>query len=401
MNSYNTLDTTGLTDQIIESFTPKGFTRIEVVKTSTINSNIIWIQLLLYDDEPLPIKLDILKDIHIPATKTIYSSPGSGLNTETNFINPEFKNISVFLVNKGYIFVGITPREDAAPPTFDFGLMKDWGLDKHTKDFTKIITLFQGTINLNYEVLGHSAGALMVLNYASQNPINRLKAVRVIDIVGQYPPNSQEFINSQITLNALNDLLNGGTFVNTDNVEFKYIAQQAETNPTGDSGFPRPSPFAGNFTNEGLLHFALIFTGQLPGTTTPSTGLPGSWYLKQGYLQGTYTFGTLPTDDIYSLTHTNISTIFSALGGIGSGVYPLAYDRDISAVWINSYTLKWKNIRVPVFYINAELGFGDVSHTISLLTSTNVTYDVVSDYGHADPVYSETADTDFWHKLVP
>lgn len=241
----------------------------------------------------------------------------------------------------------------------------------------------------------------MALNYASQNYNRRFNAVRVIDIVGQYPPDSQEFINSQISLNAINSIISSGSFADIDFLGFKYIAQQAQTNPTGDSVFPRPSPYTGNFTNEGLLYFSLIFTGQLPGTITPVAGLPGSWFLKQGFLQGTYAFGVLPTDDIYSLAHTDISTIFSALGSIGSGVVPLAYDRDFFAVWTNSYPLKWKNIRVPVFYINTELGFGDVNYTISLLTSTNITYDVVSDYGHADPVYSETAGTDFWNKLVP
>lgn len=399
MNSLNN-DITDMVEQIREISVTIGFIRIEVVKTAIINSNILWTQLLLYDNEPLPIKIDILKDTYTPSIKTIYSSPGSGLNTESDFITPKSRNISVFLVNKGYIFVGITPREDAAPSVFNFGLLRNWGLDKHTKDFSKIITLFQGIIDQDYDILGHSAGALVALNYASHTNQSRFKTVRIIDMIGQYPPGSQEFINSQISLNAVNNLISRGSFTDTDILGFKYLVQQAQTNPIGDSGFPRPSPYTGNFTNEGLLFFSLIFTGQLPGTITATTGLPGSWYLKQGFLQGTYAFGTLPTDDRYGLAHTNINTVYNTVGSIGSGIYPLAYDRDFFAVWSNSYPLVWENVRVPVFYINTELGIGDASHTISLLRNSRVTYDIVRDYGHADPVFSDTAETDFWNILI-
>lgn len=395
-----TSEITNIIGQIREKAISMGFNRVEIVKIEVINTNILWTQFLLYDNEPLPIKLDILKDLYVYPIKTIYSSPGSGLNTESNFITPRNNNLAIFLVNKGYIFVGTTPREDAAPPVPNFGLFKDWGLAKHTNDFNKVITLFQNVIDQDYEVLSHSAGALVALNYASLTNMAKFKAVRVIDIVGQYPPNSQEFINSQISLGATQDFISRGIFSDTDILGFKLIAQQAQANPTGDSGFPRPVG-GGNFTNEGLLFFALIFTGQLPGKLTEVTGLPSSWYFKQGFLAGTYEFGPTPIEDNYSLTYTNIETVFSALGSIGSGTYPMAYNRDFFAVWSNSYPLVWENIRVPVFYINTELGFGDVSHTISLLSSASVIYDVIMGYAHADPVFSETADTDFWNKLVP
>lgn len=397
----NTIETSADVINIIERIKEKsiytGFNRIDMVKIDIINTNIIWIQLLLYDADILPIKVDILKDMNRPPRKTIYLSPGSGLNIESNFITPRNKNLSIFLVNKGYMAVGVTPREDASPPEFNFELMKDWGLAKHTDDFAKVISLFQSIRNIDYDVLGHSAGALTVLNYSSTVRDNKLKVVRVIDVVGQYPLGSQEFTNAQISLSASNEMINRGIFINTENAGFKFMIQQAMTNPTGDSGFPRP--YGSNFTNEALLFFSLIFTGQLPGLLTEITGLPSSWGFKQGFLSGTYQFGTLPTDDIYSLNHTNINTIYGALGSLGSGIYPLAYERDFYAVWSNSFPLDWKNIKVPVFYINTELGFGDASYTISLLKKT--TYDVVRDYGHADPVYSDTADTDFWIKLVP
>jgi pimeloyl-ACP methyl ester carboxylesterase len=401
MNTGTTIDS--MTNNIVEQIKDKcgnigGLNRIEILKMEIIDTNIFWIQLLLYDNDVLPLKVDILKHIYIQPIKNIYSSPGSALNTESNFITPKNKNLSTFLVNKGYLFIGITPREDAIPPTFDFGLIRDWGLEKHTEDFRKIVTLFQCIDNRDYDVLGHSAGALAVLNCSSKSRDNKLKAVRVIDIVGQYPPDSQEFINSQISLNAVNEIMSRGIFADTEFAGFKYIVEQASINPTGDSGVPRP--MGGNFTNEGLVYFALIYTNQLPGLLTEITGLPSNWNFKQGFLSGSYTFGTLPTDDIYSLNHTSIETVYSAIANISSGIYPVAYERDFYAVWSNSYPLNWNSIKVPVFYINTELGFGDVSHTIGLLKNVAM-YDVVIDYGHADPVYSNTANIDFWNKLVP
>ena len=372
--------------------------KIEVVKVEIINVNILWTQLLLYDGDVLPIKIDILKNITKPLIKNIYLSPGSGLNTETNFITPKNKNLAIFLAKKGYLVVGVTPREDAATLSFNFELMKDWGLTKHTNDFSEIIDIFQNISNIDYDVLGHSAGAGVVLNYSSiTTNNNKLKVARIIDMIGQYPPNSQEFQNAQASLNATNQVINGGLFINTDNVGIKFLVQQAITNPTGDSGFPRPT--TGNFTNEGLVFFSLIFTGQLPGILTPITGLPSNWYLKQGYLAGTYEFGPTPQEDIYSLTHTDIQTIYNSIGSLGSGIYPLIYDS--YATWIGSFPLQFANIKVPVFYINTDLGFGDASHTVSLLTNATVTYAIVNTYGHADPVYSKTARTDFWGKLVP
>lgn len=373
--------------------------KIEIVKVELINVNILWAQLLLYDSDVLPIKIDILKCITKPSKKNIYLSPGSGLNIENNFITPKNNNLATFLVNKGYLVIGITPREDTAPLSFNFELMKDWGLQKHTDDFSEIIDIFQNIHNINYDVLGHSAGALATLNYSSNANDSKLNAVRLIDIVGQYHPNSQEFQNAQVSLNATNQLINSGTFVNTEILGLRFLVQQAQTNPTGDSGFPRPT--IGNFTNEGILFFSLIFTGQLPGSLTPITGLPGSWHFKQGFLAGIYEFGPTPQEDRYSLTHTDIQTVYSAINSLGSGIYPLAYERDFYALWSGSFPLQFGNIRVPVFYINTELGFGDASFTISLLNKARVTYTIINDYGHADPVYSNTANVDFWNKLVP
>jgi hypothetical protein len=170
--------------------------------------------------------------------------------------------------------------------------------------------------------------------------------------------------------------------------------------PMIDSGIPR-LPRSGDFTYEGLLYFSAISTNKLPGILTQITGLPDNWHLIQGYVAGMYEFYNNPSDDVFKFTYSKIDTLNSALDNTGSGVFPYAFQNDIYALWSNQYPLNWNNIKVPVYWVNTELGFGDASYSISLLKNSKVTYSVVSGYGHADPVYASTAEKDFWNKLFP
>lgn len=376
--------------------------KVEFVKFETIDNNIIRFQFKLYNDNPLPITLDIVQNIYIHPKKTIYMLPGSGLNFESNFLTPINNNISTFLSNKGYIIIGITPRENNIPiddPNFDYSITRNWNLEFHTNDVNKVINLIQKIIPNNYEILGQSAGALVALNYASKTNDKKLKAVRIIDIVGQYPESSQEFTYSQLSKDATETVMSQGTYVDNGFQNLKMLSIVARTNPSGDSGVPR-YPLPGNFTYEGLLYFSSINTNQLPGLLTPITGLPDSWNFKQGFFAGTYHFDqTNPLGDKYNFTHTDVGTIYSALDSINSGIFPLAEQRDFYALWSNSYPLNWNGIKVPVYWINTELGFGDASHSIGLLNNSKVTYSIVNNYGHGDPTFSRTAQIDFWNVL--
>lgn len=377
-------------------FNKREFTNIKI-----IDNSIIHLQFKIHDNNPLPITIDIVQNIYIHQTKTIYMLPGSALNFESNFLTPQSDNLSIFLANKGYLVIGITPREDNSPTNFDYSLMKNWGLEFHTNDVSKVIESIQEIVHNDYEVLGHSAGSVVALNYASKNTNKNFKALRIIDIVGQYPSDSQEFLNSQVSRDATNTIMSQGTYIDNGFQNLKLISLAARATPTGDSGVPR-YPLQGNFTYEGLIYFSGINTNQLPGLLTPITGLPDNWNFKQGFFAGTYNFDPInPLNDNYSFTHTNISTLYSALDSVNSGVFPLEEQRDFYSLWSNSYPLNWNNIRVPTYWINAELGFGDVSNFISLLKNSKVTYNTINNYGHGDPVYSTTAHIDFWNKLFP
>lgn len=377
------------------------FNNVELVKTELINHNIRRLQFKLYDDKPLPITLDILWNVRDNPEKTIYMLPGTALNFESNFLTPTNNNIALFRANDEYLVVGITPREDNIPEGFDQSLIKDWGLEFHRNDVEKVIDLVQSISNNKYEIACHSVGCTMGLDIAGKlgNSDSHFKGIRIIDMIGQYPPGSANFQNALSTYNADVSLISLGYYSDPSVAYEKQIIYNAMNNPIGDSGVPRVF-LPGNFTNYNLAGFALINTGTLPGIQTGITGLPGSWYLTS-ITAGTYNFALDPNEDSFLLNHTDISTIYLSTGKINSGLFPLAFDRDMNAMWTGDYPVNWSNIKVPVTWINAEQGFGSQEYSISLLASRKVTNKVVSDYGHGDPVYSNTAQDDFWEYLFP
>lgn len=381
-----------------------GFKKVVIIKNENFagNWNIWHIQADLYDSvNPLPIRVDILWNIMHTPQKNSYWQPGSGLSFEADFLAKPDPMIA--LVKKGSRVIGISPREAQATLDMDMAILKDLGMPNHTRDFSKIIDMVQSIYNLPYEVGGHSAGALDAEHYASLvgNSKPEFKALRKIDMPSQYPPGSTEQANAILTSQAINRLMNMGIYANFENVGSKQIADAARINPTGDSGFPRGDPLVGNFTNINLLNFSLIFTGSLPGMYTGLTGLPGSWYLKKGYLEGTYNFDPNdPSKDTSSLTHTSLSTVYKALDTIGSGVSPLAYERDVMDIWSGANPIiNRNNIKVPVYSISTEGGFDTIDTASSMPNSPQVTSCIMPGYSHADPTFADKAVKKFWPKL--
>jgi len=195
----------------------------------------------LYDENPLPITIDVMFNNQINPDMAYYASPGSGLSVKTNFMTPSDHNFAMNVVNRKYLFIGITPREESAPDDFDTSKMNEWGLEQHTDDFGKVISLFQKFLDMDYEVGGHSIGAVNAWNFASQkgNKDNHFVGVRNIDMVTRYASGSAESANSLSTANALNTLRQQGYYANPEMAMFKGMAALAQVDPLGDSGFPR------------------------------------------------------------------------------------------------------------------------------------------------------------------
>lgn len=376
-----------------------GFNNVNII-SQTESNGIINVELDLFDsNNALPIRLNILTKNNVIPTKTLYLHPGTGLSFTSDFLSNPTPIYN--LVNKGYLVVGISPRESQATLDMNMNILRYNDLSNHTRDLSEVINVVQSIINNPYEVGGHSGGALIAIDYASQvgNSKHKFKAVRNIDMVGQYPSGSVERSNSISTISAIDQLTESGQYVNFDNAGLQQLVSAAQLYPDADSGVPR-GILPGNFTYKGLLYFSLIYTNQLPGMYTSITGLSGSWYLKQGFCNGVYNFNEDPTLDTFSLTHTNINTIYSATANIGSGVYSLSYERDILSVWTGGNQVNWNNVRVPVYWINTEYGFGSTD-IVSLIPRANVNFGVVSGYGHADPTFSDTSVQDFWTILFP
>jgi hypothetical protein len=154
------------------------------------------------------------------------------------------------------------------------------------------------------------------------------------------------------------------------------------------------------------VYFSLIYTGFLPGYTTPYTGLPDQWYYTQGLCAGYYDFAEDPTQDTYGLSKSTLAVVQLALAAINSGIDTTAHLRDLLSVSAGGpyYAINWSNINEKVVWINTDLGFGAHTYPVDQIRqggNTQVTYTVVPEYGHADPVFGPTAARqEFWPLLL-
>lgn len=366
-----------------------------------------WTQ-VQYADEAYPLLIDIVSSRLQRPSKILYLFPGGGLTFQTDYFTPSDNNLAHFFRQRDYLIVGITPRENSVGAAANFAFMSDWGLAKHKQDFRKIIQIIQQQLAMRYDVLGHSAGAMAALDYAASFS-DQLEKVMLLDIVGPYDPQTEAQFktNSLASYNAHVQLLQNGSFVNTSIAGFKTLVTLATLFPTANSGTPR-SVFggpAGNFTLEGLEHFALIHTNLLPGPSTAFSGLPDSWFYRQGFLNGTYTFNPDPLQDQYTLGKTPLGTVWLAVQALDSGLNPNAYRRDLFAVFAGNgaCSINWSGINEKVVWVNGELGFGNHDYGARLIQqggNQQVKFSVVPGYGHADMTFSSTADKDVWLQLL-
>lgn len=379
--------------------------RIGAVRITKAQATTEWSRLQVeLADEAIPLTLDIVFSLRGLPDRILYMLPGGALNFDSDFFTPEANNLAHFMRRQGYVVVGINPREDHPLTLENPAVMADWGLAKRKQDIRKVISAVGAVLPLPYDLVGHSAGAMQALDYAATYS-DRLGKVMAIDMDGPFDPATEATLvdNAERTYQAYLQLLQGGSYANTAFQNFKNLVIASTVAPLADSGVPRPIP--GNFTFEGLLHFAFIFTGLLPGDTTPYTGLSDGWYFSPGYFAGTYVFNADPALDQYALTHSPLEVAKTATLAVRSGLHPLATRRDTLAVFAGNgaYPLDWAAIDEKVVWVNAELGFGNHDYGARLIRqggNPSVTYTVVPGYGHADPVFSTTAEQDFWIHLV-
>jgi len=216
---------------------------------------------------------------------------------------------------------------------------------------------------------GWSQGGYFAYRYAIDHP--NLKGIIPIDLVYNLDPTFTDVADrtrSEIAMRR--SAINSGIFYE-DVLLLKYVAYQALVNPDG------MSVIIPGLTNMQVLLFASTQTYQLGVNPIPN------FIYNQGDLTG--------------LKYTDINY------AIQQG---LKLNNFQSILTLTELREQWliptiPNITVPIFHVGAELGFGTYElYTPNMIHNTNpVNTYIVPDYGHADLVYSNTADIDVWQKI--
>lgn len=354
-------------------------------------------------DSSYPPWVDVLVPSNGAPDHVVYMLPGGGANFAMSYLTPLQTNLATFLCNQGALVVGITPPEDAVPtglPSYAF--MRNWGLAKHSADVRRVISNVQTLVDLPFDILGHSYGASIALDVATRQP--DLRRLIVLDTYS-LDPQSELRAQAERTYDAHVQLIDDGVFHDETYSQFKPGVLAAAAAPQLDSGTSRqPAGAAGNFTLEGLVYFSLINSAGLPGIHTSITSLPGDWLLQRGFLAGEYTVAPNPQDDQYAFSHTTIVTVRQAAALAGSGIIPVALERDIWAVTANngSPKIRWNRIDAEVIWLNTELGYAHHTWGATRIRrggNERVTVDVIDGYGHIDMLWGDNAQQDVWQRL--
>jgi hypothetical protein len=293
-----------------------------------------------------PLAVDVLADTGRQPEAITYMLPSGGLNFEANFFTPREQNLANHLRCEGRVVIGLGPREDIATAE---EITAEWGQAEHRQDAQRIVDSVAQVLPLPYELLGHSSGALLALDMAAADPSTRLRRVIALEIVGALTGASGDKAKKMV--GVFRERLAEGVL--SADLGLKGLIGQAVSDPDGVSAVKHPGQTDGYFTNVGLAHFMLINTGKMPG--------PLSWLYKQGYSAGMYTVGPSAAEDRFEPVHMPLSTWASIANAYGSGLVPIALQRDVSAAMAGddtTYPLAWEKIQTEVIWINGALGIG-------------------------------------------
>lgn len=370
--------------------------------------NWLWTEHQLFDEQ-YPLTVDIVAGHDSKPTKVIYFLPGGGTNFQASFFTPHSDNLAHYFREHGYVIVGITPREDNVPAEVrDTRFASAWGMTKHRTDARRVIEAVQRELELPYEVLGHSYGASLALDYGATFS-DELERLIILDIYTFDPrTEAQSILQAQRTHSAYDQLLGLGTYLEAMGASVGNLATWTDAERVADSGFPRAlvSDRRGNFTNEGLYYYSMIETSAMPGLHSVLSGLKFDWPLRSSYVAGTYTLQDSPRDDTFELTHVDEARLEESAAAAGSGLVPAAYSRDYWAAVAGSraYQIAWTRIQCPFLWVNTELGYGEQYYGALAAREAgnkNVQTHVVKGYAHSDILLGSKARTDVWPLLSP
>jgi len=379
------------------------------VQERCADSEMRWVEADVYAGESEhPITVNVLARRRARTTRVIYLLTTSSLNYRSSFFTPMEKGLAYYLATRGYLVVGITPREDNVEPGDDLSVMAGWGMEQHRDDVRTIIKRVQRGVRLPYDVLGHSFGAIVALDYAGHYSENDFERVMVLDVPSFDPEAQPDMIaKAQLSLWAYDELLATENYVETSLFDLRLLLMANAMFPDADSGQSRAFlELPGNFTFAGLLHFSLIYSASMPGVISPLTGLPQEWPMVLGNAAGTYTYAFDPAADTFGLAHMDVNRLLAVAGAMGSGYAPVALARDYTSAIADQelYSVDWAGIDEKVVWVNAGLGMGEQTHGATLIEGAgneDVRVHVIPGYGHADVILGENAAEDVWELLLP
>ena len=213
------------------------------------------------EDEPVPLTVDVLtttgrKAPGRRATRTVYLLPGGGLNTAAGFLTPHGRGLGDFLCASGFLVIGISPREDGL--TSAGTDVSGWGLARHRRDVQRVVAAAQAVLPLPYDLLGHSAGAVLALDAAATTSSGPgPERIVLLDTTGPYHAQVEPELvaRAEELLTVTQGLLEQG--VQVVDPGLKALFARAAADPGGTSSVRRPvAGPASFFTNAGLLHYA-------------------------------------------------------------------------------------------------------------------------------------------------
>jgi pimeloyl-ACP methyl ester carboxylesterase len=365
-----------------------------------------WIELDIYD-QAYPLSVDIVVSNVLPPRGVIYMLPGGAANFRAAFLTPREDNLAAFFRRRGYLVIGISPREDRVPPTEqDFSFMANWGMQQHREDVRAVVSKVQAVVPLPYELLGHSYGAATALDYAGAYPEEPSRVI-ALDIYSFDPYVTPASISrAGRTHAAYVDLIAEGTFADTTYYDFSTLANRGlndiDAGPTTpfDAGADALDPD----TSKQLLLYGLIYSSMLPGVHSDLTGLAGDWPMALSTIAGRDR-DTVSIDERRPFRNTELATLRAVSSELGSGLISMAFARDywsVVSLADPAYPLHWSSIRSEIAWINTELGYAGQTHGAELIRAsgnTRVTVEVIPDYGHADLLWSRNARRDVWERL--
>lgn len=361
--------------------------------------------------------------VPIVAPKAVMMIHGDTTNFDNSFLGSTVSNkvsvyqsLGIFLAKNNVDIWGVDRRWTFVPdyyPGTEYPycyvdgctFMKNWNTALHVSDIklgVKLARTVRGLTGSGFGkllMLGHSRGAQFAYAYANDETqipgfSRDLKGIIPVDMVYKFSPENQELRDAAYERYLAK--YDSGVYYSDEGAVMKYIAYLAATAPDD------PSPIIPGLTNKQAALFVLSATY---ATFEPPLKPYVPFY---HYLAGIFDEFGIPQ----GLQFTNLNfTLDIALAtpsfmSIGEDIDGEALMSDKVEV---PYDDHLSEIKIPVFYVGAAGGFGEYGvYSVTLLGSTDKKTLVVQlyppeavalDYGHADILWADNAQSLVWQPI--